>query len=91
MPLIPSDTYLPFDFQRMQFPVRPSFAITINKAQGQTLNFVSIWLGEESVFTHGQLYVALSRVSSIKNIFIALDNTEGLTRNVVFKEIFKSN
>ena len=50
MPLIPSDTNLesdtkPYDFKRLQFPIRPAFAITINKSQGQTLRFVSIWLG----------------------------------------------
>lgn len=45
MPLIPSDTNLPFDFKRWQFPIRPAFALTINKSQGQTLRFVSIWLG----------------------------------------------
>jgi ATP-dependent DNA helicase PIF1 len=45
MPLIPSDTNLPFDFKRLQFPIRPAFAITINKSQGQTLKFVAIWLG----------------------------------------------
>ena len=88
MPLIPSGTKLPFDFQRLQFPIRPSFAITISKGQGQTLDFVSLWLGNESVFTHGQLYVALSRVTDMKNILIALDHPQGMTRNVVFKEIF---
>ena len=33
MPLIPSDTNLPFDFQRTQFPIRPAFSMTINKFQ----------------------------------------------------------
>ena len=28
---IPSDTQLPFEFKRRQFPVRPAFAMTINK------------------------------------------------------------
>lgn len=88
MPLIPSDTDLPFDFQRTQFPIRPAFCITINKSQGQTLDFVSIWLGDDNVFTHGQLYVALSRVSSMKNIKVAINHPNQLTRNVVFKEIF---
>ena len=87
MALIPSDTELPFDFSRLQFPIRPSFCITINKAQGQTLDFVSIWLGDEHVFTHGQLYVALSRVSELKNIKIATNNPKLLTRNVVYKEV----
>ena len=52
MPLIPSDTNLPFDFKRTQFPIRPAFCITINKSQGQTLEYVAIWLGDDHVFTH---------------------------------------
>ena len=88
MALIPSDTDLPFEFSRVQFPIRPSFAMTINKAQGQTLEYVSIWLGDDHVFSHGQLYVALSRVSSLDHIKIATNNPNLLTRNVVFKEIF---
>ena len=87
MALIPSDTELPFDFSRLQFPIRPSFCITINKAQGQTLDYVSIWLGDEHVFTHGQLYVALSRISEFKNIQIATNYPGLFTRNVVYKEI----
>ena len=90
MPLIPSDTNLPFEFQRIQFPIRPAFAITFNKSQGQTLDFVSIWLGESHVFTHGQLYVALSRVSSFKKILIASDNVNKKTKNIVFKEIYRN-
>ncbi|XP_049315847.1 uncharacterized protein LOC125779250 [Bactrocera dorsalis] len=35
IPLIPTD--MPFEFKRLQFPVRLSFAMTVNKAQGQTL------------------------------------------------------
>ena len=87
MNLIPSDTSLPFDFQRKQFPIRPSFCITINKSQGQTLDKVSIWLGDGHVFAHRQLYVALSRVSCSQNIKVACNNINRLTRNVVFKEI----
>jgi ATP-dependent DNA helicase PIF1 len=89
LPLMPSDTNLPFDFTRTQFPIRPAFCITINKSQGQTLDFISIWLGDDHVFTHGQLYVALSRVSSISQIKIAINNQNRLTRNVVFNEVFE--
>ncbi|GAU43626.1 hypothetical protein TSUD_185190 [Trifolium subterraneum] len=50
---------LPFVLRRKQFPVRLSFAITINKSQGQTIPNVGIYLTRH-VFSHGQLYVALS-------------------------------
>ena len=61
IPLSPSeDISLPFKFKRKQFPIRLSFAMTINKAQGQTIPIVGIYL-PEPVFAHGQLYVALSR------------------------------
>ena len=43
-----------------QFPIRPAFAMTINKAQGQTLSKCGVLL-DEPVFTHGQLYVAALR------------------------------
>jgi hypothetical protein len=90
MPLIPSDTNLLFEFQRIKFPIRLAFAITFSKSQGQTLDFVSIWLGESHVFTNGQLNVALSRISSYKKILIASDNVSEKTKNIVFKEIYRN-
>ena len=50
-------------FKRRQFPIRPAFAMTINKCQGQTFKIVGIYL-DQPIFTHGQLYVAFSRVFS---------------------------
>ena len=70
--LIPSDTMLPFAFKRRQFPIRPAFAMTINKAQGQTMKFAGIYL-PQPVFSHGQLYVAFSRVPSQSNIRIMVE------------------
>lgn len=52
---------------KMQFPVVPCFAITINKAQGQTLDQAGVYL-PTPIFCHGQLYVALSRVRSFRNL-----------------------
>lgn len=45
--------------------------MTINKAQGQTLTHVSVCLCKP-VFSHGQLYVALSRVGCRDGIRILL-------------------
>ena len=81
IPMIPSD--LPFQFKRLQFPIRLSFAMTVNKAQGQSLKYAGIHL-ETACFTHGQLYVALSRVGAPTNLFIFAPN--GKTKNIVYPE-----
>ncbi|POM69771.1 Helitron helicase-like protein [Phytophthora palmivora] len=65
------DKEFPFKLRRKQFPVVPSFAMTINKAQGQSIHHVGFYL-ESPVFAHGQLYVALSRVTSRKAVKIAV-------------------
>ena len=57
--LSPNDTV--YEFQRTQFPVRLSYAMSINKSQGQTLKVVGLNL-QENCFSHGQFYVACSRV-----------------------------
>ncbi|ETN77280.1 hypothetical protein NECAME_11153 [Necator americanus] len=49
--------------RRRQFPARLAFAMTINKAQGQSFDKVGVCLLED-VFSHGQLYVAFFRVRS---------------------------
>ncbi|AES69171.1 PIF1 helicase [Medicago truncatula] len=86
---------LPFVLIRKQFPVRLSFAITINKSRGQTILNVKIYLPRH-FFTHGQLYVALSRGVSqnstkvfIKEGKIERENGD-FTKNVVFKDILLS-
>ena len=83
--IAPSDTELPFTLKR-QFPVRPCFAMSTNKAQGQTLDFIGIYLPDH-MFTHGQLYVAFSRVHNSKAVAVHLDSNEGYTKNIVYKEV----
>lgn len=50
-----------------QLPIKLGWAITINKSQGMTLESANIDVGT-GCFTHGQLYVALSRVKDLKEL-----------------------
>ncbi|TVU25001.1 hypothetical protein EJB05_27475, partial [Eragrostis curvula] len=61
------DEMFPFQFKSKQFPIRLSFCMTINKAHGQTIPNAGIYL-PEPVFSHGQLYVTLSRSIARTNI-----------------------
>ena len=80
-----------FTLTRRQFPIKPPCAMTINKSEGQTLKKVGIYL-PQSVFTHGQLYVAMSKVKGCNDLQFALappsENSltiTSYTNNVVFK------
>ncbi|XP_056698164.1 uncharacterized protein [Spinacia oleracea] len=64
LPRIPlkttEDIKLPFEMVKKKFPVKLSFALTINKSLRQTIPHVCIYLPDH-VFSHGHLYVALPR------------------------------
>ncbi|GBN21417.1 hypothetical protein AVEN_199226-1 [Araneus ventricosus] len=79
-------TDIPFNFKRLQLPVRLAFSITINKSQRQSIRYCRVDL-RSSCFLHGQLYVAYSRVASPKNSFIFA--SDGETRNVVYKQVLQ--
>lgn len=79
IPMIPTD--IPFQFKRLQFPVRLAFAMTINKSQGQSLSVCGINL-ETPCFSHGQLYVACSRVGKPSNLFVYAPGNQ--TKNIVY-------
>lgn len=85
-----SETEYPFTFKRRQFPIKLAFAMTINKAQGQTFSNIAIDLRKD-VFTHGQLYVAISRVRSWNGLkFFFGDKRKefnNTAKNYVFNEI----
>ncbi|XP_076036528.1 uncharacterized protein LOC143022270 [Oratosquilla oratoria] len=56
--------------RRKQFPVKLSYAMTINKSQGQTFDRCGILLDSAQCFAHGQLYVACSRVTRWNSLVI---------------------
>jgi PIF1-like helicase len=93
-----TEMYLPFQLKRRQFPIMLAFVMTINKSQGQSMTQVGIYL-PNSVFSHGQLYVAFSRCRSKAGIRVQVldnglqgklikDSDRVFTKNVVYKEVF---
>lgn len=86
----------PFRLRRKQFPIQPAFAMTINKAQGQTVHNLGLYLSTPC-FSHGQLYVAMSRVTARANFKVLIEYPEkkdddgAYTKNIVYRQIFESS
>jgi len=87
IPMIPTD--LPIPFKRLQYPVKISFAITIDKSQVQTFSMVGIDLREQC-FCHGQFYIGLSRVGTPEKLQYILVPNDNITSNKVYKEVLKN-
>ena len=85
IPMIPTD--MSFQFKRLQFPIWLAFAITINKALGQSLELCGLYL-QTDWFLHGQLYVACSRVGNPNNLFTYTEN--GITKNIVYPQVLEN-
>lgn len=87
----PADNTLPFLLKWKQFPISVCYAMTVNKNQSQTVKNVGLYL-PQTVFSHGQIYVAVSRVTSPTGLkIVCIDEDEtcvGHTKNIVYKEIF---
>jgi hypothetical protein len=85
---------LPFTLIRQQFPILIAFALTINRSEGQGFENLGIYL-PSPVFSHGQLYVGLSRCTSIDRLKVLIEHNksrnqeyQSLTKNIVYPEIF---
>jgi hypothetical protein len=70
-----------------QFLVGLAFAMTINKCQGQSMNYVGLVL-ENQTFAHGQLYIGQSQVTQVKNLLVTQVAKEAKVTNVVNKLLF---
>ena len=66
IPLSPTDAGLSFTLRRRQFHVRPAFAMTTNKAQGQTLQRSGVLL--DKFLPTDNVNVASSRCGDRSNI-----------------------
>lgn len=77
---------------RRQYPLRPAYASTINGGQGRTLFRCALDVRHHP-FSHGQLYVAVSRVCHRSDLRVLVTRDyisqagEALTRNVVWTEL----
>jgi hypothetical protein len=83
--LSPTEKY-PFSFQRRQFPCIPAFAMTINKCQGSTFDELGVDLTSDC-FSHGQAYVAYSRVRGWSHLHVLLPEGANSAKNVVSREV----
>lgn len=88
IPRISFDTHLPsgHTLLRRQFPLAPAYATTFNSCQGLTLDKLGVDL-TRPVFSHGQLYTALSRIRHRSHVKILLRPGEFTTTNVTFPEV----
>ena len=71
---------------RRQFPLAPAYATTFNSCQGLTLDVVGVDLSLP-VFSHGQLYTALSRIRHRSHARVRLREGQTATKNVTFHEV----
>lgn len=77
-----------FKVLRKQIPVVPSYASTFNGCQGLTVSKLVLDL-RRPVFSHGQLYSAMTRVPNHRDVLVLRmqEATTTETTNVVWQEL----
>ena len=82
--------YISTPFTRKQFPIRPAFAITINKSQGQSMKYVGLNLRSRPAFTYRQFYIGNSRVTIESNLYvISLDSDDYIRYKLINNPVYK--
>ena len=71
----------------MHMPIRTSYALSIHKSQGMTIDAVELDLGA-NIFAHGQTYTALSRAKSLNSIKIISVNKNSFKINPYVKKLY---
>ncbi len=81
---------LPYIQKTVQYPIKLAYAFTIHKSQGQTYDGVVIDLNSH-IFAPGQLYVALSRVKSLKGLYLTkpLTYSDIITDETIFEFLYE--
>jgi hypothetical protein len=77
-----------FTIHRKQIPLALCYATTFNGCQGLTVQKLGLDLRKE-VFSHGQLYSAMTRVPNSQNVLILKyeGDMSTLTSNIVWQEL----
>ncbi len=69
----PSENNIDGLYFMKQIPLLVAYSLTIHRCQGMTLNQASIML-DRNIFECGQAYVALSRLKSLKSMYITCND-----------------
>ncbi len=77
-------------FRRCQFPIRKCFAMTIYKAKGHSISGLLGLDFTSPCFSYGKLYIALSRTTNHRNVFIRTGSSAKTIKSVVYTEVLTS-
>ena len=77
------------DVVAAQVPLMLSWAITIHKSQGMTIDNAEIDAGNK-IFESGQTYVALSRLRTLEGLYLSSFNPKKIKHNKIVQDYYDS-